>query len=107
MVICDTQHKILYMNPFACKHYETRGGAGLVGKSLLDCHNAASITAIQKILDWFQEDPSHNRVHTFYNPNTKKDGYMVALRAESGELIGYYEKQIFRTPDPEPLYRMD
>ena len=106
MVICDTQHKILYMNPFACKHYETRGGAGLVGKSLLDCHNAASITAIQKILDWFREDSSHNRVHTFYNPNTKKDGYMVALRGESGELIGYYEKHAYRNRDMTPFYEL-
>ena len=107
VVICDTNHKILYMNPVACKHYEDQGGESLVGKSLLACHPAEAAKVIDKILAWFGEDISHNRVHTFYSAKSNKDGYMVALRDEQGELIGYYEKQIYRTPDEEALYQMD
>ena len=106
VVICTTDHRIAYLNPAACRHYETRGGASLLGKSLLDCHNPESVRRIEQILDWFREDPSHNCVHTFFNASRQKDGYMVALRDTDGTLIGYYEKQVIRIPDEMPLYEM-
>lgn len=31
VVICDTNHKIIYMNPAACERYSKRGGAALIG----------------------------------------------------------------------------
>ena len=51
VVICDLSHKIIYMNPAACKRYSSRGGAGLLGSSLLDCHNSKSNEMIYKILN--------------------------------------------------------
>ena len=42
VVICDLNHQILYMNPTACVRYGKRGGAALIGKSLLNCHNSKS-----------------------------------------------------------------
>lgn len=107
VVICNTEHQIIYMNPVACEKYGKYGGAALLGKSLLNCHNARSREMIQKILDWFYADKANNRVHTFYNEKEKKDGYMIALRDEEGELIGYYEKHEYRNQDMEPFYKMD
>lgn len=107
VVLCKTDHRILYMNPAACKNYAKYGGAQLLGKSLLDCHNEKSQEMICKILDWFGADPSHNRVHTFYNEKQNKDGYMIALRDEQGVLIGYYEKHEFRDRDTTPFYQLD
>lgn len=40
VVICNLVHEIIYMNPAAAVRYENRGGAALVGQSLLGCHNA-------------------------------------------------------------------
>lgn len=104
VVICNLEHQIIYMNPAACARYAKRGGAGLVGKSLLDCHNAVSRERIQKVLDWFRESGTHNIIYTFRNEKENKDVYMVALRDEDGVLIGYYEKHEYRTVETGSLY---
>ena len=107
VVICDLDHTIIYMNAAAIEQQSKRGGAALIGRRLLDCHNPASVESIHKVVDWFSSDESHNRVHTFYNPKQNKDGYMVALRDETGRLIGYYEKHEYRDVDGTPFYEMD
>ena len=104
VVLCDRNHTILYMNPEAARRYAKRGGFGLVGKSLLDCHNEASRTAIAEILCWFEEDPRNNRVFTFRNDKERKDVYMIALRDGTGTLIGYYERHVFRAPETRAPY---
>jgi len=106
VVICDLDHTIIYMNPTACQHYEKQGGAELSGKSLLDCHNAKSVEMINRILDWFRGSPDNNRIFTFRNEKENKDVYMVALRDDSGELIGYYEKHEYRNHETENRYDM-
>lgn len=104
VVICNLEHEIIYMNPAACARYAKRGGEGLVGKSLLDCHNAASREMIQKVVEWFRESGDHNIIYTFRNEKENKDVYMVALRDGSGALIGYYEKHEYRNLETEPVY---
>lgn len=107
VVICDTAHKIRYMNPAACESYAKDGGAALVGKDLMACHPPRSRAAIEKVVAWFSADRANNRVHTFYNKKDNRDVYMIALRNDDGALIGYYEQHISRTPDPTPLYLLD
>lgn len=107
VVICDTEHKIIYMNPAACENYRKWGGAALLGQNLLDCHNSKSQEMIKKIVEWFQVDKSHNRIYTYYNEKQNKDVYMIALRDEQGELIGYYEKHEHRNRETEPLYKFE
>ena len=55
IVICNLKHEIVYMNPTAIKNYEKRGGEKLIGRSLLNCHNAESVKRIQEIVDWLQQ----------------------------------------------------
>ena len=43
VVICDLNHIIIYMNPAAVVDYKKYGGASLLGKSLLACHNPHSV----------------------------------------------------------------
>ena len=107
VVICDTEHKIIYMNPAACQQYSKYGGAALMGTNLLNCHNEKSREMIRRVLAWFQTSPTHNRVHTFYNEKQNKDGYMIALRDRQGALIGYYEKHEYRDRDMTPFYCLD
>lgn len=107
VVICDINHVIIYMNPAACEKYSKRGGATLVGKSLLECHNSESNELINKTVEWFKSDKSHNRIYTYYNEKENKDVYMIALRDEQGELIGYYEKHEYRNRETESFYKFD
>lgn len=107
VVICDLEHIIIYMNPAAVVNYSKWGGDALVGKSLLDCHNEHSVEKIKKVVGWFAKSENNNHVHTFFNEKQKKDVYMVALRDEEKNLIGYYEKHEFRTRDESPFYDMD
>lgn len=104
VVICDMTHKIIYMNPAAVKRYEKRGGAKLIGTNLLSCHNARSINLIEKTILWFRENRENNIIYTSYNEKENKDVYMVALRDENGNLIGYYEKHEIRNRETESPY---
>lgn len=104
VVICDLSHTIVYMNPAAVTRYEKWGGKALLGQSLLNCHNAASRTMIQKVADWFRESKEHNRIFTDHNSRENKDVYMVALRDEDGNLIGYYEKHEYRNGESAKTY---
>lgn len=103
VVICDLEHTIIYMNPASIERYH----ADLTGKSLRACHNAESNEKIDLVLAWFKKSQQNNSVHTYYSEKENKDVYMIALRNESGALIGYYEKHEYRTPDATALYTME
>lgn len=107
VVICNLEHEILYMNPAAAARYAKSGGAGLTGKSLLDCHGGRSREMIGKVIAWFEASTEHNRIYTFRNEKENKDVYMVALRDEDGTLIGYYEKHEYRNAEEGALYQFD
>ncbi len=100
VVICDLNHTIVYMNKSAIVKYHN----GLTGSSLLDCHNAKSNEMIIKIVDWFKENVDNNMICTYKNAEENKDVYMVALRDEEGNLIGYYEKHEYRTHETTEVY---
>lgn len=104
IVICNLEHEIIYMNPAAIARYAKSGGAELVGKSLLNCHNEKSVEMIHKVLDWFGESREHNRIFSFRNEKENRDVYMIALRDEDGALIGYYEKHEFRNVETQQPY---
>lgn len=107
VVICDKNHTIVYMNPAACKSYEKYGGEDLVSKSILDCHNEHSAAAIKTVAAAFEKNPKLNRVFTFHNKKQNKDVYMIALRDETGELLGYYEKHEYRNQETCERYKLD
>lgn len=100
IVICDLTHTIVYMNPVAVERYHK----DLTGQSIKNCHNAKSNELIDKVVSWFKESADNNIVYTYNNEKENKDVYMVALRDETGELIGYYEKHEYRTKETGELY---
>ena len=107
IVICDLDHKIIYMNPTAINRYAKWGGRNLMGQNLLDCHNDKSREMIIKVVDWFKVSKDNNIVYTSYNEKVNKDVYMVALRNETGELIAYYEKHEYRNRETMKMYDME
>lgn len=94
IVICDLNHIIVYMNPAAVKNYEKRGGAALIGRSVLDCHNSHSQDIIKNNVSRMRKDKSVNKIFEFHKTRNgaNDDVYCAAIRDEKGELIGYYEK---------------
>ena len=104
VVICDTNHIIIYMNPAAIRRYQKHGGSELIGKSLMDCHNEDSRKKIEKVVEWFGKNEENNMIYTFYNEKENKDVYMVALRDSNKKLIGYYEKHEYRDRETADLY---
>ena len=107
VVICNLEHKIIYMNPVAKDRYKKYGGADLVGKSIFDCHNEKSRDIILNVVEWFAQKTDNNIVYTYSNEKENKDVYMVALRDDNKALIGYYEKHEYRTKETMPLYNLD
>ena len=104
VVICDLEHTIIYMNPAAIDRYAKWGGKALMGKSLMNCHTEKSREMIQKVVDWFKASGDNNLVYTFFNEKENKDVYMVALRNDVGDLIGYYEKHEYRNREIMKMY---
>ena len=51
LVFAGTDHIIRYMNRAAIAHYED--GENLIGRSIMDCHNAQSQAMILEILQAF------------------------------------------------------
>ena len=104
VVLCSLDHIIVYMNPAAAERYASGGGYALVGSSLMGCHSEKANEMIFKVVDWFTESAEHNKVFTFYNKSENKDVYMIALRDDSGKLIGYYERHMYRNRESGKLY---
>ena len=100
VVICGVDSVILYMNPASVQRY----GGDLTGRNLKDCHNRASNESIDQVLSWFAQSLDHNRIYTSRIDRENKDVYMVALRDETGKLIGYYEKQEARDRETAAPY---
>ena len=51
LTICDTEGKIVYMNPASIESFKKDGGADLVGSNLLDCHPEPSKSQLKKMLE--------------------------------------------------------
>lgn len=102
IVICALDSTILYMNPASIIRYH----GDVTGKSLKDCHNADSNEKIDRVLAWFKKSRDNNIVYTTRIEKENADIYMVALRDENGELIGYYEKHESRTHETESFYNI-
>ncbi len=102
IVICDLEHIIVYMNPVAIERYHK----DLTGQNLKNCHNEKSNELIDKVVAWFRKSIENNIVYTYNNEKENKDVYMVALRDENNELIGYYEKHEYRDKETGKLYEI-
>ncbi len=107
VVICDLDNTIVYMNPAAVEYDAKRGGAELLGKSVMNCHAPRTENKIATVLDWFKKSPENNIVYTQHKVPTNEDVYMVALRDDEGTLVGYYEKHEYKNAETMERYKMD
>ena len=87
ILVADPTHVTRYMNKAAMAYYEE--GAALVGRSLLDCHNAESQQMMIDILAAMQTEGLEEQLIT---DNEKHRIYMRAVRDADDQLLGYYER---------------
>lgn len=102
VVICDTECKIVYMNPAAIAQYH----GDITGRDLRECHNSKSVDKIERVVEWFGKNRKNNIVFTHHNDKHNRDVYMIALRNSKGELIGFYEKHEYRTAEAAKPYAL-
>jgi DUF438 domain-containing protein len=90
VVFVDTTHIIRYLNKRAKYHYyQERGYSELVGKSLFECHSEKSAEMIKKTAEKFR----NHHYEVFLGVNVRNERtYIVPVRDENGEFIGYYER---------------
>ena len=50
ITVCDAQGIILELNDKAAKTFEKDGGAGLIGKNMLDCHPEPARSKTERLL---------------------------------------------------------
>ncbi len=86
LVFADTDHIIRYMNRAAIAHYED--GENLIGRSIMDCHNAQSQAMILEILQGMRSGEEERLI----TDNEEHRIYMRAVRDAGGEILGYYER---------------
>jgi PAS domain-containing protein len=86
ILVADTDHVTRYMNQAAIDFYE--GGADLIGRSLLDCHNDQSQREMIEILAALHAG-EQERLITLTD---EKRVYMRAVRDPEGKVLGYYER---------------
>ena len=100
VVVCDMDDIIVYMNPSAITRYHKN----LTGNSIKDCHPPKANEMIDKVVAWFRESKDNNIIYTYRNDEENKDVYMVALRDDDKNLIGYYEKHEYRNRETVGFY---
>lgn len=93
VLMADTEHVMVYMNKAAEEQYKNRGGKALLGRSLFDCHNDDSNRIIKEVFRKMQHEGLEEELT---HDGDKKRIYMRAVRAEDGELIGYYERYEYK-----------
>jgi DUF438 domain-containing protein len=86
LLFADTEHVVRYMNKAAVAHYSE--GEGLIGRSLLDCHNQRSQQQIVEILAALQAGEEERLI----TDDEEHRIYMRAVRDADGQVLGYYER---------------
>jgi len=56
VIVCDAEGTIIYMNETALRNYANEGGADLIGRNLMDCHNEDSRRKILEIMTTHQKN---------------------------------------------------
>jgi DUF438 domain-containing protein len=91
VVFVDVGHVIRYMNKRAEFHYYgERGYRDLIGKSIFECHREEK--SIEMIKAAVEKLRNHGQ-EIFLKVNVRNERvYIVPVRNEGGELLGYYER---------------
>lgn len=106
VVICDLDYRIVFMNACAKQRRKQPNGESLVGRSLHTLVDLETLTKIDMVVEWFKESKANNKVFSQHT-DTNTDIYIIAIRDEDGELIGFTDIFEEREPDSGETYDLD
>jgi hypothetical protein len=90
VLFVDNDHVIRHLNlPAEKKYYEQRGLSNLIGKSLFDCHAAASRPKIIELHQRLQA--GEDEIFLVVTPQNERVT-LIAVRDRQRNLLGYYER---------------
>jgi transcriptional regulator with PAS, ATPase and Fis domain len=72
VIVCDAEGTIIYMNETAIMNYAKDGGAKLIGRNLMDCHNEESRKKLREMMATHQKN-----VYTIEKRGRKKIIYQA------------------------------
>ena len=107
VVMCDRDGRILFMNKFALKSYEKYGGEKMIGQLLRNYCSMEDYSKVEMMIEWFKENEENNVVFTHHDNTTNRDVYVVAIRDNKNEFIGFTGAHEFRTPETCEPYKLD
>ena len=79
----------------------------MVGKHLTLFCNTETMTKVDMVIEWFKEEKVNNRIFAAHKKETNEDIYIVAIRDENENLIGFTSVYECRTPEKAEQYEMD
>ena len=86
VVFVDTDHTVRYISKAAEAHYKE--GRTLLGRSIMDCHNATSNAVIREVFSALENGEDERLI----TDSPERRIYMRAVRDAHGALIGYHER---------------
>jgi transcriptional regulator with PAS, ATPase and Fis domain len=100
VIVCDAEGIIIYMNKTAIRNYAKDGGAALIGRNLMDCHNEHSRKKIREIMDTHQKN-----VYTIEKKGRKKIIYQTPWM--DGDVFKGIVELSLEIPFEMPHYKRD
>jgi len=105
IVICNLDYRIIYTNPAANSYYERV--APLTGRLLSSLMDEEMMSKVVMSVEWFKEGRKNNRVFALHDKKNNMDMYILSIRKENGELIGFYGRREDRNPDSGKEFDLD
>ena len=100
VIVSNAEGTIIYMNETAVRKYEKDGGAELIGKNLMDCHNENSRRILREIMLTHEKN-----VYTIEKRDKKKIIYQTPWM-DGGVFKGIVELSL-EIPFEMPHYKRD
>jgi len=107
VVICDAESRIVFMNKFAVGKYEKYGGEKMIGQLLMNYCSIEDYSKVSMLVEWFKESKDNNIVFSHHESDTNGDVYIVAIRDQNDEFIGFASAHEQRTPETSEPYHVD
>ena len=105
IVICNLDYRIIYTNPAANSYYERV--APLTGRLLSSLMDEEMMSKVVMSVEWFKEDRKNNRVFALHDKTNNMDMYILSIRKENCELIGFYGRREDRNPEDGKEFDLD
>ena len=105
VVICNLDYRVIYTNPAADTYYMRV--SPLKGRLLSSVMDEEMMSKVVISVEWFKEDRKNNKVFGLHDKTNNMDMYILAIRKENGELIGFYGRREDRNPDSGKEFDLD